>query len=242
MSGLSQEASNITICVNARDTLKGIIGKPREIVVEELQDSQEKLYRKISKRSLGEWAGAIVMRHGKVSIQKFPSGSLWAVTPITLASELIAAGADGPYLLSVERDMQLWFEHMREKNVSHCDMRPDNVVFFDDPPRWCIIDFGMARLHGEKLTVKWCRESSQSLNLPLSVVGDPEKIVVGETASLTYPNSADSAMLFNSCVSYARRQTSDESRGQGFLSKFITGSSIKTRGVKRKVCSFEVPR
>ena len=203
------------LCFGADIILREILGVARAISDKELSDPAEKLYRKKSKKSMksmGDWAGAIVMRHGKVKVER--NNLSWTISPLTLANELLAVEADDRYLLSVERDMQLWLEHMRAKNVAHCDMRPDNVVFFDNPPRWCLIDFGMARLDGQPLRVTWSMDSSQCLNLPLCVVKNPGEIVVGETVTLPYPTIADSAMLFNACVSYARR-------GRGFLSFFM---------------------
>jgi hypothetical protein len=176
------------------------------------------------------WAGAIIMRHGLVTKTLADQApKVWTLTPVTLANEL-ASRSDGRRLGQLQGDIRLWLEYMRHQKVKHCDMRLANVVFFPNiqtkvdekkhdqgeiatQGSWSVIDFGMARLDNENLTVVWSSESAMCLHLPLSALKgrDLEDIGPEEILELEYPLSADADMFFGACLS----------RGNGLLSSYF---------------------
>ena len=179
------------------------------------------------------------MKHGMML--KSNHEQIWTLTPVTLANDL--AARNSLRLRRVYSDIDSWLVALGNKNITHCDIRPTNVVFFENTMEplvatfanltvsksssspaavssssqgldlkhnpegcWCLIDFGMARVDNEKLTLSWSGQTAACLYMPWNVhpanaqrqIPDANQLV-----ELAYPVSADREMFFNSCISFA---------------------------------------
>jgi hypothetical protein len=194
------------------------------------------------------WGAAIVMKHGLVT--KEQRGDQWYVTSVSLATALAGAGHDDERLLCLHSDMHKWFQLMANKGVTHRDMRPSNVVYFDDDSdagdggdaksspadtqpsgRWGIIDWGMARVAGDRVDGvesselhTWSAKGAQSWHMPLGAIPqrDLAQVQDGTASALNYTSECDREMFFNACLSFARHALC-RSGGVGLLFHRLNG-------------------